>query len=112
MWGGTIISGKNLKDSTRLEVLAYPLDGDGWPGQDQKPLGRFFLSEQGYLETADYSKGRIITVVGTVQDIEQGKVGESPYIYPVLQSQQLHLWDKIDQKSNTGVQFGIGIMFR
>lgn len=111
MWGGTILSGKNLKTSTRLEVLAYPLDKDGWPERDQKPLGRFILSEKGYLETADYAKGRTITVVGTVSGIESGKVDESPYTYPIIQSRQLHLWSKGDQKSRTGFHFGVGVIF-
>lgn len=112
MWGGTILSGKNLKNSTRLEVLAYPVDEDGWPERDQKPLGRFILSQKGYLETADYAKGRVITVVGTVTGIEKGKVGDSPYNYPVIQVRQLHLWDKSDQKTGTRFHFGVGVMFR
>ncbi len=111
MWGGTILSGKNLTNTTRLEVLAYPLDGDGWPEREQKPLGRFFISEKGYLETANYAKGRIITVIGTISGVEQGKVGESAYTYPIIQSQQQHLWDRIDRKSGTGVHFGIGVIF-
>jgi len=111
MWGGTILSGKNFKDSSRLEVLAYPLDSDGWPERDQKPLGRFYVTEKGYLETADYAQGRLITVIGTVTGVIKATVGESPYTYPNIQSQQLHLWDKFDRKSNTGVHFGIGVMF-
>ncbi|MDH5444906.1 MAG: Slp family lipoprotein [Gammaproteobacteria bacterium] len=111
LWGGTILSGKNLKKSTRLEVLAYPLDGDGWPERDQKPLGRFILSQAGYLETADYAKGRVITVLGSITGIEKGKVGDSAYTYPLVQVQQLHLWEKIDRKSGTGFHFGVGVMF-
>lgn len=111
MWGGAILSGKNLKNSTRLEVLAYPLDGDGWPERDQKPLGRFILSQKGYLETADYGKGRIITVVGTVSGVERGKVGDSSYTFPLIQVRQLHLWEKSDQKTGTRFHFGIGVMF-
>ena len=111
MWGGAILSGKNLKATTRLEVLAYPLDSDGWPERDQKPLGRFILSEKGYLETADYAKGRIITVVGSVIDLEKGKIGDSPYSYPVIQVRQLHLWAKSDQKTGSRFHFGVGVMF-
>lgn len=111
MWGGAILSGKNLKGSTRLEVLAYPLDSDGWPQRDQKPLGRFILSQQGYLETADYAKGRIITVVGTVSGVEKGKVGDSAYTFPVIQVRQLHLWDRSDRKTGTRFQFGVGVIF-
>ena len=111
LWGGSILSGKNLKDSTRLEVLAYPLDSDGWPERDQKPIGRFILSQKGYLETADYAKGRVITVVGTVSGTELGKVGDSPYTFPVIQVRQLHLWAQSDRKSGTRFHFGVGVMF-
>lgn len=111
MWGGTILSGKNLKDSTRLEILAYPLDNDGWPERDQKPLGRFILSQKGYLETADYGKGRVVTVVGTITGTERGKVGETPYTYPVIEVRQLHLWNQVDQKGDTRFHFGVGVMF-
>ena len=111
MWGGAILSGKNLKKSTRLEVLAYPLDSDGWPERDQKPLGRFILEQKGYLETADYGKGRIVTVVGTVSGIEKGKVGDSAYNFPVIQVRQLHLWQQTDRKSGTRFHFGVGVMF-
>ena len=111
MWGGAVLSGKNLKDSTRLEVLAYPLDNDGWPQRDQKPLGRFILSQKGYLETADYTKGRVITVVGTVSGIEKGKVGDTPYTFPVIQVRQLHLWQQTDSKDDTRFHFGVGVMF-
>lgn len=111
MWGGTILSGTNFKDRSRLEVLAYPVDKDGWPERDQKPLGRFILSQKGYLETADYATGRLITVVGTVSGVEQGKIGETAYTYPVVQSRQLHLWSRMDRKSDTGFHFGIGVMF-
>lgn len=111
MWGGTILSSKNLKDATRLEVLAYPLDEDGWPQREQKPLGRFMLTQKGYLETADYAQGRVITVIGIVTGTQQGKIGDTAYTYPLIQAQQLHLWRKGDRKSNTGVHFGIGVIF-
>ena len=110
MWGGSILSGKNLQNTTRLEVLAYPLDSDGWPERDQKPLGRFILEQQGYLETADYAKGRVITVVGRVIGLEHGKVDESAYDFPLIQVRQLHLWQQSDRKSGTRFHFGIGVM--
>lgn len=110
IWGGTILSGKNLKDTTRLEVLAYPLDSDNWPERDQKPLGRFILSQKGYLETADYANGRVITLIGTVSAVEDGKVGKSPYTYPVIEARQLHLWHKSNQKSGTRFHFGVGVV--
>ena len=111
IWGGVILSGKNLKESTQLEVLAYPLDDDGWPLRDKKPLGRFIVSQQGYLETADYAKNRVLTVVGTIMGTEKGKVGEASYRFPVILAQQIHLWEQFEQKTSTGFHFGIGVMY-
>jgi len=111
LWGGTILDGKNLKDQTRLEILAYPLDEDGWPDRDQKPLGRFLAIHQGYLETADYGPGRLVSVVGTISGVEKGKVGETRYTYPIIQVKQQHLWPKSGRKSDTRVHFGVGVVF-
>lgn len=112
MWGGIIISGKNFKAHTRLEVLAYPVDEDGVPDRQGKPLGRFLAQKQGYLETSEYSEGRYVTVIGPVQALDDGKIGESDYKYPVLTAEQLHLWPTEDSRDTEGqFHFGIGVIF-
>jgi outer membrane lipoprotein len=65
-WGGTVVSTTNLKDSTQIEVLSFPLDSDGRPRVDTTAQGRFILERAGYLEPADYAAGRQVTAVGTV----------------------------------------------
>ena len=76
-WGGKITAVKNLKDRTEIEAVAYPLDASNRPNEDAKPMGRFIVVHPGYLETADYSSGRLITVVGAVNEVRQGNVGEA-----------------------------------
>ena len=110
LWGGMIINSTNLEKSTRLEVLAYPLDSDHYPQTGKQPYGRFLLLRQGYLETVDYAPGRLITVVGRIDGTRTGKVDESDYTYPVIQAEQLHLWSQ-GEKSNTRFHFGIGVVF-
>ena len=110
-WSGLILSSKNLKTSTRLEVLSYPVDNDGWPNLDAKPTGRFLVDFSGYLETADYAKGRLLTVVGPITGTEKGKLDETEYTYPVVQAEQKYLWPKSNRKSDTRVHFGIGVIF-
>ena len=109
LWGGTILDSRNLKDSTQLEVLAYPLNSSHRPMQDKKPLGRFIIKQPGYLETATYAQGRLITVLGSVANNQSGKVGESSYTYPVIHAQTLHLWRPDSEKSKSSFHFGIGI---
>jgi len=109
-WGGTVVNGKNLATSTQFEVLAYPLDGNNRPKADAAPLGRFIVVHPGYLETADYAPGRLITVVGPVTETRTGKVGEAQYVYPVVNADRLHLWPQQSQApAEPRIHFGIGI---
>lgn len=103
-WGGIILSTTNLKDSTQVEVLAYPLDADARPQSDSKPLGRFILEQAGHLEPATYAEGRRITAVGTVTGTRAGQVGASDYNYPVISARQLYLWPP--GREHDGVTFG------
>ena len=109
LWGGTILDTHNLKNSTQIEVLAYPLDSSHRPVQESKPLGRFIIQQKGYLEPADYTQGRLLTVLGSISDNQTGKVGKSSYTYPVINAQQLHLWSLNNDPGNTRFHFGIGI---
>jgi outer membrane lipoprotein len=111
VWGGAIINSTNLKDMTRLEVLAYPLDGDYYPQRDKTAYGRFLLIKEGYLETLDYAPGRLVTVSGTLEGIRKSKLDESEYTYPLVRAEKIHLWSK-NGKSATQFHFGIGVMFR
>jgi len=110
MWGGVVLVSTNLKDSTQLEILAYPLDSNQRPNRDQEPLGRFLAVQEGYLETTDYAQGRLITVRGTLGDKRIGRVGEAEYTYPVVKINQLHLWLKHGDSTEPQVQFGFGLM--
>jgi len=109
LWGGVILATTNLKDSTQIEVLAYPLDPDERPLHGSDPLGRFILDQAGYLEPANYAQGRLLSVVGTVTGTRAGRVGESDYVYPVISVRQLYLWPRDSGRDRTHVIFGIGV---
>lgn len=109
LWGGVILNTTNLKDSTLIEVLAYPLDSDEWPLREQDPLGRFFLLKDGYLEPASYAEGRLVSVTGTVTGTRIGQVGEAGYTYPVISARQLYLWARDSARDRTRVIFGVGV---
>lgn len=109
LWGGTILDTRNLKDFTQIEVLAYPLDSNHQPIQKSKPQGRFIIKHSGFLEPATYIQGREVTVLGTIVDTQNAKIGESSYQYPVIHSKQLELWLPYDQRSKTTFHFGIGV---
>lgn len=113
LWGGVIVASRNLKDATQLEVLGYPLGRDGKPKRDDAPQHRFLITQSGYLETADYAEGRLVSAVGTVTGTEEGKVGEARYVYPVLNAAQLHLWPRetYSRPSEPQIHFGVGVIF-
>jgi len=112
LWGGLIVASANLRDKTQIEILAYPLDSSQRPVTDKAPMGRFLAQQPGYLETTDYTQGRLLTITGTVQGITTGKVGESEYTYPVVRLADHYLWPQRDGSPETRVHFGIGVQIR
>ena len=109
IWGGVIINTSNLKTYTAIEMLAYPIDSSYLPLRDQKPLGRFLIHHDGFLEPSEYAQGRMLSVLGKIERLQKGNVGESVYLYSVIRSQQLHLWPADSGQSKTRFSFGIGV---
>jgi outer membrane lipoprotein len=109
LWGGVILGTTNLKDSTRIEVLAYPLDTDRRPQRDRDPQGRFILEQAGFLEPASYAEGRLITTVGKLAGTLPGRIDASDYSYPVVAARQLHLWPLDRGRRGSNVHFGVGV---
>lgn len=113
LWGGVIVNTSNLADSTQIEVLAYPLDKNQRPDVDKTPSGRFLAVQEGYLETADYSVGRQLTVQGRLLEPARGKVGEADYTYPVVRIEDVQLWrlePRASYDNRPRVNFGFGVM--
>lgn len=91
-WGGSILSVENGSETTDIELLARALDARGEPRADAEPDGRFIARFQGFLDPAEYPKGRLLTVSGVVTGAETRPVGDYPYRYPVVQAMGRHLW--------------------
>lgn len=105
-WGGIIIAVNNRPRSTRIEILAYPLDRIGHPEVNGMPFGRFFAEVPGYVEPMIYRRGRAVTVVGRVRGVIHGRIGRAPYVFPDISGQVLHLWPR---QRPSGSHFGVGI---
>jgi outer membrane lipoprotein len=106
MWGGVIVKATNTADHTDFAVLFYPLDSSQRPDRQQPAKSRFIVRYHGYLETMVYAPGREITVLGKLQGVEEGKIGNSPYRFPVIQAERIHLWPVGD---DSRVRFGVGV---
>ncbi|MGD2113123.1 MAG: Slp family lipoprotein [Gammaproteobacteria bacterium] len=91
-WGGVLIATGNRAHATRLTVLARPLASDGRPGAGDISLGRFIAVVPEFLDPRVYAPDRLVTVTGTLRGSETGRVGEHPYIYPVVAAQAWYLW--------------------
>jgi outer membrane lipoprotein len=94
MVGGDILSTQPRTGETEIELLARRLDSDGAPDRGDQSPGRLLLRSPDFLDPAVYSPGRRITVIGTVSGVEDRKVGDVPYRYPVITLERVRLWPK------------------
>jgi outer membrane lipoprotein len=109
MLGGVIVSVKNMKEGTLLEILQKPLDSDGRPLETDRTFGRFLVDSDQFLDSAVYRLDRRITVVGKVIGQKTLPLDEITYQYPLLSAETLHLWSPA---SSPHFFFGIGVSGR
>ncbi|KAB7628326.1 Slp family lipoprotein [Alkalilimnicola sp. S0819] len=110
LWGGRIVRAENLAQYTELELLAYPLGDNQRPQLDRASQGRVLLRWPGYLETADYPQGHLLTVLGELDGVMAGRIGQREYRFPVVRAERLHRWPPGAAAAPPRVTFGIGIM--
>ena len=112
IWGGMIVNSTNLKAATRLEILGFPLTRAQRPTTSGRPQRRFLADHKGYLETVNYTKGRYVTVIGTISRNQPGRVGESKYEYPLIHIDRIYLWPvETPGTSRPRFHIGIGVIF-
>ncbi|MEV8522327.1 Slp family lipoprotein [Dyella marensis] len=110
IWGGRVVAVNNLPDHSEIEVLAYPLDGSQRPKANDSGLGRFIATMPGYVESMDYPAGALVTVDGQISGSRAGKVGEAPYVFPLVKVNQSHVWTTSELNSGkNNVHFGVGV---
>jgi len=96
IWGGMILSLKNLKDRTVIQVLHHPLDSSDRVLTRRESSGRFLIVVPGYLDSEIYKKEREIIVAATIEGVRVEKINEMDYPYPVLAPLQTRLFDPAD----------------
>jgi len=92
-WGGTIIDAVNEEDSTCFEVLSRELDKYLRPRLEDRTAGRFIACKAGFYDPEVYARGREVTLTGRIRSIEVRQVDEFDYRYPVIDVDQLILWE-------------------
>ena len=91
-WGGTILDVRNQAEHSWVEVLAYPLQRSGRPDTDGQSDGRFFGRVPQFLDPAVYTRGRQITVTGSLGESVVQQIGDHEYRYPVVEAEAHYLW--------------------
>ena len=105
VWGGEILEITNLKSTTEITILGYPLDKHEQPSYNKTSTGRFIAVYSGFLEPIDYRKGRLVSVSGELTEIRNGNVASAAYEFPVLTINELNL----HKRKPKGLPFSIGI---
>jgi outer membrane lipoprotein len=93
-WGGVILGTRVESDTTCFEVLSRRLDKYLRPKVEDQTAGRYIACKAGFHDPEVFSKGREITVTGQIRGIETRPVESFDYRYPVLDVDQLVLWQK------------------
>jgi outer membrane lipoprotein len=92
-WGGVLVATRNEQNKTCFEVLSRALDKYMRPvSGDDTTSGRFIACSDGFHDPEIYKQGREVTVVGQVKSIEQRKIEEFDYRYPVVAVTDMVLW--------------------
>ena len=90
--GGDVLVVQPRPGLTEIELLTRRLRGDDSPERSDRSPGRALLQTPEFLDPAVYAPGRRITVVGVVAGVEERKIGEVPYRYPVVTVERIRLW--------------------
>ncbi len=93
-WGGIIVGVENKPEKTFVEIVNFPLNHYGKPNASEETIGRFKVAMDGFVDPIHFEKGRLVTFVGEVQKPIAGMVGEQPYMYPLLNGDNYHMWRK------------------
>lgn len=95
-WGGEIIKTEPGPQETCFYLLSRPLDNQARPkANDQGDnQGRFVACRQGFYDPEVFTRGRDVTVTGTLQGTVSQKVGDYDYAYPRVQADVVYLWPK------------------
>jgi outer membrane lipoprotein len=115
-WGGQIIGVENAESSTRLTVLAYPLNSKGQPNHQR---GEGFVGGRFIVDTTTFDSeknNRFVTVYGRISDKEVLKNGHLTQTIPVITALESKEWTEHDRRyarerirlPYNGLGFGLG----
>lgn len=108
LWGGRIIQVLPQDDTTYVEILQMPLGWREKPEEAYASEGKFLILIRELLDLSDFDRGKKITVAGEIQGSAQREkiesLSEKDYRYPVILSEEIHLWKDYFYPYSSSVQ--------
>ncbi|WLI76013.1 Slp family lipoprotein [Kosakonia sp. H02] len=95
-FGGKVIDIQNQQGKTRLEIASVPLDSGARPVLGEASVGRIYADVNGFLDPVDF-RNQLVTVVGSITGTVDGKVGNAPYKFMVMQVNGYKRWHLAQQ---------------
>ncbi|MEZ5461852.1 Slp family lipoprotein [Dokdonella sp.] len=111
LWGGRIVSIEHLESSTRVEIVAYPLNRAQQPAPEAGSVGRFVLLVPGIAEPPNYAPGRHLTAQGVISGLWQARTNDRKYLFPVVQATAVNIWPwgfMLDSQPQISIGIGVG----
>lgn len=95
-WGGEIIKTEPGPQETCFYILGRRLDIQARPelGNTGDSQGRFVACHNGFYDPEVFTRGRELTVTGTLEGTVTKKVGDYSYPYPRVKADVVYLWPK------------------
>ncbi|WON78904.1 Slp family lipoprotein [Serratia sp. UGAL515B_01] len=90
-FGGRVAAMVNERDRTILEIAAVPLDSGARPILGAPSQGRILATVNGFLDPVDF-RGQLVTVVGPITGIHEGKIGMTPYRFVTMDANGFKRW--------------------
>lgn len=94
--GGVVVETRNFDGYSEIEAVQIDLDCVGYPKGRDSSHGRIIFRHPGYVESMIFKEGREVTVGGSVRGVQAGKVGDSAYTFPVVDVDEMQLWESYD----------------
>ncbi|WP_177203312.1 Slp family lipoprotein [Izhakiella capsodis] len=89
--GGRVVNVINHENETLFEIAVQPLDKTARPDIDQPYQGRVMVKKAGFIDPLTL-RNHLITVLGTVDNSVQGRVGKAQYKFIVLNMLGYQIW--------------------
>ncbi|MFW0767104.1 Slp family lipoprotein [Trabulsiella odontotermitis] len=95
-FGGKVVNVRNEQGKTRLEIATVPLDSGARPLLGTASRGRIYADVNGFLDPVDF-RDQLVTVVGPIAGTVDGKIGDTPYKYMMMNVTGYKRWRVVQQ---------------